>query len=48
MPKLPQMVTFWGPSDALINDAYKGKLTSDTEMQSKLDKLVKQSTKSEK
>lgn len=48
MPKLPQMVTFWGPSDALINDAYKGKIKSDTDMQSKLDKLVKQSEKSDK
>lgn len=48
MPKLPQMVTFWGPSDALINDAYKGKIKSDTDMQSKLDKLVRQSEKSDK
>ena len=48
MPKLPQMVTFWGPSDALINDAYKGKIKSDTDMKSKLDKLVKQSEKSDK
>lgn len=48
MPKLPQMVTFWGPADALINDTYKGKIKSDKDMQTKLDKLVKQASQTNK
>lgn len=44
MPKLPAMVSFWGPADALINDTYNGKITS-ADYQSKLDKLVADTSK---
>ena len=44
MPKLPAMVTFWGPSDALINDTFNGKISAD-DYQAKLDKLVKDTSK---
>lgn len=47
MPKLPEMVTFWGPVDALINDTYKGKVKPD-QYQSKLDKLVADTSKEAK
>lgn len=40
MPKISQMVGFWPPADALINDAYKGNIP-ESAMQSKLDQLVK-------
>jgi arabinogalactan oligomer / maltooligosaccharide transport system substrate-binding protein len=39
MPKLPEMVSFWPPMDALINDTYKGQISPD-EFQDKLDKFV--------
>lgn len=45
MPKLPEMVNFWPPMDALINDTYKGKIPS-SDFQSKLDTFVKQVSKS--
>ncbi|MGX7030197.1 extracellular solute-binding protein [Vagococcus zengguangii] len=44
MPKLPAMVTFWGPSDAVINDTYNDKISAD-EYQAKLDKLVEDTSK---
>lgn len=46
MPKLPAMVSFWGPADALINDTYNNKIPAD-QYQAKLDKLVKDTSKSE-
>lgn len=39
MPKLPEMVSFWPPMDALINDTYKGQIKPD-QFQDKLDKFV--------
>lgn len=45
MPKLPAMVSFWGPADAVINDTYNGKIAED-EYLSKLDKLVEDTSKS--
>lgn len=45
MPKIPEMVNFWPPMDAVINDAYKGKIAS-SDFQSKLDTFVKQVSKS--
>ncbi|APT18554.1 sugar ABC superfamily ATP binding cassette transporter, sugar-binding protein [Amylolactobacillus amylotrophicus DSM 20534] len=45
MPKIPEMVNFWPPMDAVINDAYKGKIAS-SDFQSKLDAFVKQVSKS--
>lgn len=45
MPKLPEMVSFWEPADALINDTYNHKI-SKNQFQSKLDKLVKDTSKS--
>ncbi|WP_206912050.1 arabinogalactan oligomer/maltooligosaccharide transport system substrate-binding protein [Enterococcus sp. DIV0840] len=47
MPKLPEMVSFWGPADAVINDTYNGKISEDQYLP-KLDKLVKDTSKSEK
>lgn len=44
MPKLPEMVSFWPPMDALINDTYKGKISSD-QYQEKLDKFVADTSK---
>lgn len=44
MPKLPEMVTFWGPADALLNDTYKGKIAAN-DYQTKLDKLVSDTSK---
>lgn len=40
MPKIPQMVTFWPATAAVISDAYKGNIPED-QMQNKLDQLVK-------
>lgn len=40
MPKVPEMVTFWPPADALIIDAYNGKIAKE-DMMAKLDQLVK-------
>lgn len=40
MPKIPEIGSFWNPINAVINDAYKGKLSS-SEMQAKMDELVK-------
>ncbi|MCI2256671.1 extracellular solute-binding protein [Domibacillus sp. PGB-M46] len=39
MPKIPEMVTFWPPADALIIDAYNGKIAKEN-MKAKLDQLV--------
>lgn len=39
MPKLPEMVSFWPPMDALINDTYKGQIKPD-QFPDKLDKFV--------
>src|SRR5699024_8842922 len=39
MPKIPEIVSFWPPMDAIINDTYKGNI-KEAEFQSKLDKLV--------
>lgn len=39
MPKIPEMVTFWPPADALIIDAYNGKIAKE-DMKVKLDQLV--------
>lgn len=39
MPKIPEIVSFFPPMDALINDTYKGKIKEDN-YQEKLDKLV--------
>lgn len=40
MPKVPEMVAFWPPADALIIDAYNGKIVKE-DMMAKLDQLVK-------
>ncbi|WP_212647231.1 extracellular solute-binding protein [Candidatus Enterococcus clewellii] len=40
MPKLPEMKNFWTNMNALLVDTYEGKV-SENEMQTKLDKLVK-------
>lgn len=45
MPKLPAMVSFWGPADAVINDTYNGKIAEDDYL-AKLDKLVADTSKS--
>ncbi|MCD1024208.1 MULTISPECIES: extracellular solute-binding protein [Enterococcus] len=45
MPKLPEMVSFWPPMDALINDTYKGKIAA-SDYQAKLDKFVADTSKS--
>lgn len=45
MPKLPAMVSFWGPADAVINDTYNDKIPEDQYLP-KLDKLVKDTSKS--
>ncbi|MFD2307069.1 extracellular solute-binding protein [Enterococcus termitis] len=47
MPKLPAMVSFWGPVEAVINDTYNGKIAEDQYL-TKLDKLVKDTSKSDK
>lgn len=47
MPKLPAMVSFWGPADAVINDTYNGKIAEDQYLP-KLEKLVKDTSKSDK
>ncbi len=39
MPKIPEIVSFWPPMDAIINDTYKGNI-KEADYQSKLDKLV--------
>lgn len=39
MPKIPEMVTFWPPADALIIDTYNGKIEKEN-MKTKLDKLA--------
>lgn len=39
MPKLPEIVSFWPPMDAIINDTYKGNI-KEADYLSKLDKLV--------
>lgn len=39
MPKVPEMVTFWPPADALIIDAYSGKIAN-KDMKAKLDQLA--------
>lgn len=44
MPKLPEMVSFWPPMDALINDAYKGNIP-ESDFQAKLDKFVADTSK---
>lgn len=44
MPKLPEMVSFWPPMDAVLNDAYKGNIPAD-QYQAKLDKLVEDMSK---
>lgn len=44
MPKLPEMVSFWPPMDALINDTYKGQIKPD-QFQEKLDKVVADTSK---
>ncbi|MGX6961945.1 extracellular solute-binding protein [Vagococcus xieshaowenii] len=44
MPKLPAMVTFWGPSDAVINDTFNDKISAD-DYKAKLDKLVEDTSK---
>jgi arabinogalactan oligomer/maltooligosaccharide transport system substrate-binding protein len=44
MPKLPEMVSFWPPMDALINDTYKGQIKAD-DFQDKLDKFVSDTSK---
>lgn len=46
MPQLPQMKNFWPNMNALLVDTYKGKV-SEAQMQQKLDKLVKDVSKSE-
>lgn len=45
MPKLPAMVSFWGPADAVINDTYNGKIV-EADYLAKLDKLVADTSKS--
>lgn len=45
MPKLPAMVSFWGPADAVINDTYNGKI-AEADYLAKLDKLVADTSKS--
>ncbi|KAF1292683.1 extracellular solute-binding protein [Candidatus Enterococcus leclercqii] len=44
MPKLPEMVSFWPPMDALINDTYKGNI-KEADYQAKLDKFVQDISK---
>lgn len=39
MPKIPEMVTFWPPADALIIDSYNGKIAKE-DMMAKLNQLV--------
>jgi arabinogalactan oligomer/maltooligosaccharide transport system substrate-binding protein len=39
MPKIPEMVTFWPPADALIIDSYNGKIAKE-DMMAKLEQLV--------
>jgi arabinogalactan oligomer / maltooligosaccharide transport system substrate-binding protein len=43
MPKIPEMVTFWPPSDAVIIDAYNGKI-AEQDMMAKLNQLVEDSS----
>ncbi|MDR0921842.1 MAG: extracellular solute-binding protein [Lactobacillales bacterium] len=40
MPKIPEMVSFWTPTSAVMSDAYTGKIQED-QYQAKLDQLVK-------
>lgn len=47
MPKLPEMVSFWPPMDAIINDTFKGNIKED-QYQAKLDKLVQDISKETK
>ncbi|MHC9533327.1 extracellular solute-binding protein [Dellaglioa sp. L3N] len=42
-PKISQMSNFWIPINAIINDAYNGKIP-ENKMQSKLDQLVKEAS----
>jgi arabinogalactan oligomer / maltooligosaccharide transport system substrate-binding protein len=39
MPKIPEIVTFWPPADALIIDTYNGKIAKEN-MKTKLDQLA--------
>lgn len=39
MPKLPQIVTLWPQSEAIINDAYTGTISTPDEMMKKLSEL---------
>lgn len=41
MPKIPEMVSFWPPMDALINDTYKGKI-AEKDYKAKLDQIMEQ------
>lgn len=45
MPKIPEMSVFWPNMNALLNDAYKGKIP-ENEINKKLDKLVEDISKS--
>ena len=39
-PKIPQTVTLWQQSEAIISDAYNGVLKSEDDMMTKLEELV--------
>jgi len=44
MPKIPEIVSFWPPMDAVINDTYKG-IIKEADYQRKLDSLVADTAK---